>query len=145
MQSFTSQLFLMGTEMSILGILKNILHQTVSHHHFQHWIFQNLKICQKTGRKARLPNHCAQVILHWEMHLMHQLHQGHTSQQERTLENLPRSIVTSFTCKDTIALRTVIFQWEMLNFNFTLIKMCYELGTIEICQILNFPFNYNSH
>ena len=30
---------------------------------------------QKTGRKARLQNHCAQVVLHWEMHLMHQMHQ----------------------------------------------------------------------
>ena len=68
---------------------------------------------QKTGRKARLQNHCAQVVLHWEMHLMHQ---GHASQQERTLENLPRSIVTNFTCKDTTAPGTVIFQWEMLNF-----------------------------
>ena len=34
------------------------------------------------------------------------------------LENLPRSIVTSFTCKDTITPGTVIFQWEMLNFEF---------------------------
>ena len=41
---------------------------------------------------------------------------GHASQQEKTLENLPRSTVTSFTCKDTITPRTVIFQWEMLNF-----------------------------
>ena len=29
------------------------------------------EIFQKTGRKARLQNHCAQVVLHWEMDLMH--------------------------------------------------------------------------
>ena len=59
---------------------------------------------QKTGRKARLQNHnCAQVVLHWEMHLLHQLHQEHASQHVRTLESQPRSIVTNFTCKDTIA------------------------------------------
>ena len=58
---------------------------------------------QTTGRKARLQNHCAQVVLHWEMHLMHWMHQCNVSQQERTLENQPRSIVTNFTCKDTIA------------------------------------------
>ena len=46
---------------------------------------------------------CAQVVLHWEMHLIHQLHQGHSSQHVRTLESQPRSIVTKFTCKDTIA------------------------------------------
>ena len=34
---------------------------------------------------------------------MHQLHQGHTSQHMRTLESQPRSIVTNFTCKDTVA------------------------------------------
>ena len=33
-------------------------------------------------------------VLHWEMHLMHQMHQCNVSQQERTLENHPRSIVT---------------------------------------------------
>ena len=43
------------------------------------------------------------VVLHWEMHLMHQMHQCNASYQERTLENQPRSIVTNFTCKDTIA------------------------------------------
>ena len=35
--------------------------------------------------------------------LMHQMHQCNASQQKRTLENQPRSIVTNFTCKDTIA------------------------------------------
>ena len=59
----------------------------------------------ETGRKARLQNHnCVQVVLHWEMHLMHQLHQEHASQHLRTLESQPRSIVTNFTCKDTIAI-----------------------------------------
>ena len=59
---------------------------------------------QKTGRKARLQNHnCAQVVLHWEMHLMHQLHQEHTSQHVRTLESQTRGIMNNFTCKDTIA------------------------------------------
>ena len=104
MQSFTSQLFLMGTETSLSTILKNILHLAVLHHHFQYQIFQNLKIFQKMGRRiASLQDHCAQVVLHWKMHLMHQLHQGHISKQERTLKNQPRSIVTNFTCKDTIA------------------------------------------
>ena len=57
----------------------------------------------KTGRKARLQNHCAQMVLHLEMHLMHHLHQEHASQHMRTLESQPRSKVTNFTCKDTIA------------------------------------------
>ena len=35
-----------------------------------------------------------------EMHWMHQMHQCNISQQERTLINQPRSIVTNFTCKD---------------------------------------------
>ena len=61
-------------------------------------------IFSEKGWKARLQNHnCAQVVLHWEMQLMHQLHQEHTSQHVRTLESQPRSIVTNFTCKDTIA------------------------------------------
>ena len=55
------------------------------------------------NRKARLQNHCAQVVLHWEIHLIHKLHQGHASQHVKTLESQPRSIVTNFTCKDTIA------------------------------------------
>ena len=116
MLSFTSQLFLMGTKTSLSRILKNILHQVVSHDHFQHLIFQNLKIFQKTGRKARLQNHCAQVVLHWEMHLMHKVHQGHASQQEITLESQPRSIVTNFTCKDTTANWICDCQLKMLNF-----------------------------
>ena len=99
----TSQLFLMGAEMSWSRILKNILHQVVSHCHFHHQIFHNLKMFQKTGRNARLQNHCAPVVLHWEMYLMHQMHQWNVSQQERTLESQPKSIVTNFTCKDTIA------------------------------------------
>ena len=37
------------------------------------------------------------------MHLMHQLHQCNASQQERTLESQPGSMVINFTCKDTIA------------------------------------------
>ena len=62
------------------------------------------EIFQKTGRKARLQNHCAQMVLHWDiMHLMYKLHQCNASQQEKTLESQPRSIVTNFTCKDTIS------------------------------------------
>ena len=63
-------------------------------------------IFQKTGRKARLQNHCAQMVLHWKMHLMHHLHhlhQEHASQYVRTLESQPRSIVINFTCKDGVA------------------------------------------
>ena len=74
------------------------------------------KFFQKTGRKARLQNHCAQMVLHWEMHLMHHLHQEHASQHMRTLESQPRSIVTNFTCKDTIAPGFVDCQLKMLNF-----------------------------
>ena len=55
--------------------------------------------------------HCAQMVLHWDiemhlmhqMHLMYQMHQCNASQHVRTLESQPRSIVTNFTCKDTIA------------------------------------------
>ena len=41
MQTFTSQLFLMGTETSRSRILKNILHPAVSHCHYQHYQNQN--------------------------------------------------------------------------------------------------------
>ena len=41
--------------------------------------------CSETGRKARLQNHCAQVVLHWEMHVMHLMHQCNVNQQGRTL------------------------------------------------------------
>ena len=53
---------------------------------------------QKTGRKARLQNHCTQMVLHWdlEMHPMHQMHQCNASQHMRTLESQPRSRVTNF-------------------------------------------------
>ena len=70
--------------------------------------FWNLKIFQKTGRKSSLQNHCVHMVLHWKMHLMHHMHhmsQGYVSQQEKTLESQPRSIVINFTCKDTIATR----------------------------------------
>ena len=88
MWSFTSQLFPMGTETSQSRILMDILHPAVSQHHYQHYIFQNLKIFQKSGRKtASFQDHYAQVVLHWKMHLMHQMHQCNVSQQERTLEN----------------------------------------------------------
>ena len=43
------------------------------------------------------------MVLNWEMHLMHHLHQEHASQHVRTLESQPRSLVINFTCKDTIA------------------------------------------
>ena len=56
---------------------------------------------RKQGGKQN--HNCAQVVLHWEMHLMHQLHQEHASQHVQILESQPRSIVTNFTCKDTIA------------------------------------------
>ena len=65
---------------------------------------------QKTGRKtASLQDHCAQVVLHWEMH------QCNVSQQKRTLENQPRSIVTNFTCKDTIAPQISDFLMEIVE------------------------------
>ena len=56
---------------------------------------ENLEISQKTERKARLQNHCAQMVLHWKMHHMHQ---EHASQHMRTLESQPRNIVINFTC-----------------------------------------------
>ena len=73
----------------------------------------------KTGRKARLQNHCVQMVLHWKMHQMHNthhMHQGHASQHVRTLESKPRCLVTNFTCKDTIAPGLVDCQLKMLNF-----------------------------
>ena len=79
------------------------------------------EIFQKTGRKAKLQNHCVQMVLHWEMHLTHKMHnahhmhQGHTSQHVRTLESQPSHLVT-FTCKDTIAPGLVDCQLKMLNF-----------------------------
>ena len=74
---------------------------------------------QKTGWKARLQNHCAQIVLHWKMHLMnhmHHMHHKHASQHVRTLESQPESIVINFTCKDTIASCLGDFQLKMLNF-----------------------------
>ena len=74
------------------------------------------------GRKARLQNHCVQMVLHWKMHLMHKMHnahhmhQGHASQHVRTLESQPSCSVTNFTCKDTIAPGLVDCQLKMLNF-----------------------------
>ena len=106
----------METETSQSRILMDILHQAVLHHHCPHQIFQNLKNFQKTGRKtASLQDNCEQVVLHWEMHLVHQMHQCNISQQERTLENQPRSIVTNFTCKDTIALWISGFPMEIIE------------------------------
>ena len=66
------------------------------------------------GRKtASLQDHCVQVVLHWKMHWMRQMHQCNISQQERTLENQPKSIVTNFTCKDTIATWISGFQMQI--------------------------------
>ena len=72
--------------------------------------------------KARLQNHCVQMILHWrclmqmhKMHHAHHMHQGHVSQQERTLESQPHPLVI-FICKDTIAPGLVDCQLKMLNF-----------------------------
>ena len=73
----------------------------------------------ETGRKARLQNHCVQVVLHCKMHLMHKrhhMHQGHASQHVKTLKSQPRCLVTNLTCKDTIAPGLVDCQLKMLNF-----------------------------
>ena len=50
------------------------------------------------------------------MDKIHHIHQGLVSQQERTLESRPAYLVI-FTCKDTIAPRSVDYQLKMLNFN----------------------------
>ena len=71
---------------------------------------------QKTGRKARLQNHCAQMVLHQKMHLMLHWHQEHVSQHVRTLESQPRSIVINFTCKETIEPGLVDCHLKILNF-----------------------------
>ena len=45
------------------------------------------------NREKSQKNHCAQMVLHWKMHLMphmHHMHQGHASQHVRTLESQPR-------------------------------------------------------
>ena len=52
------------------------------------------------------------MVLHWKMY---QMHQCNVSQQERTLGNQPRSIVTNFTCKDTIATRISGFPMEIVE------------------------------
>ena len=46
---------------------------------------------------------------------MDKIHQGHGSQQEKTLESHPAHLVI-FTCKDTIAPGSVDYQFKMLNF-----------------------------
>ena len=71
----------------------------------------------ETGRKARLQNHCVQMVLHWKIHLMHKMHnahhmhQGHTSQHMRTLGSQP-SHLSIFICKDTIAPGLLDYQLE---------------------------------
>ena len=60
---------------------------------------ETLENFSENREEARLQNHCAQMVLHWKMYLMHHLHQEHTSQHMRTLESQPRSIVINFTCK----------------------------------------------
>ena len=82
--------------------------------------FQILKIFHKTWRKARLQNHCVQMVLHW-MNLMHKrhnanhMHQGHASQHMRTLGSQASHLVI-FICKDTIAPGSVDYQLAKLNF-----------------------------
>ena len=49
------------------------------------------------------------------MDKIHCIHQGLTSQQERTLESQQAHLVI-FTCKDTIAPGSVDYQLKMLNF-----------------------------
>ena len=49
------------------------------------------------------------------MDKIHHIHQGLTSQQERTLESQPVHLVI-FTCKDIIAPGSVEYQLKMLNF-----------------------------
>ena len=67
--------------------------------------YGNRNIMVKNSQGYSLPSGLMPPLpsLHWEMHLMHHLHQEHASQHMRTLESQPRSIVTNFTCKDTIA------------------------------------------
>ena len=57
------------------------------------------EIFSENREENSLQDHCVQVVLHWKMHWMHQVHQCNVNQQERTLGNQPRSMVTNFTCK----------------------------------------------
>ena len=123
MLSLISQLVPMGTETAWSRILKNILHQAASCstsiiRSSRMWFF-------RTGMKARLQNHCAHMVLHWKMHLMHHLHQEHASQHVRTLESQPRSIVINFTCKDTVA--TWISVLPVENVELWTLHLCYKL------------------
>ena len=73
----------------------------------------------ETGRKARLQNHCVQMILHWnlmhKMHNAHHMYQGHASQHMRTLGSQPSHLVIFFV-KTQLHLDQWITSWQMLNF-----------------------------
>ena len=104
----------MGPEIVQLRILKDTLHPALCSGHCPVYIFQILKIFQKTGRKARLQNHCVQRVLHWmnlmhKMHNAHHMHQGHSIQHMRILGSQPSHLVI-FICKDTIAPGSVKYQ-----------------------------------
>ena len=68
--------------------------------------------------RRKFQNYCVQMKLHWrhlrQMDKIHHIHQGLTSQQERTLESQPAHSVI-FTCKDTIAPGSVDYQLKLLN------------------------------
>ena len=75
-----------------------------------------------------------QMVLHWKMHLMHHIHhmhQEHASQHVRTLESQPRSIVTNFTCKDTIVPGLVDCQLKILNFELYTYFVVLWIGLVQ--------------
>ena len=79
------------------------------------------------------------------MGLMHQMHQCNASQHVKTLESQQRSIVTNFTCKDTIATWISGFSvenvelWTLRLFSgvMNLEQHSHTLITVEMWQILN--------
>ena len=68
----------------------------------------NVKNFQKTGKKAAsLQDHCVQMVLHCQMHWMHQMHQCNASQQERTLVRSHTNSGTSFMCKEPLSAQDI--------------------------------------
>ena len=68
------------------------------------------------------------------MDKIHCIHQGLTSQQERTLERQPAHLVI-FTCKDTIAPGSVDFQLKMFNIKARLVQNMTNLQYFTITII----------
>ena len=113
-----------------------MFHQNLCSQHCPDYIFLELLLIKKTGRK--LQNHCVQLKLHWrhlwQMDKIHHIHQGLVSQQERTLGSQPVHLVI-FTCKDTIAPGSVDYQLKMLNF-----KLYFYMKARLVLNLINLQY-----